>query len=410
LTPAAKTFAIRILLVRPDSTTVLLDAIEKGTVKLTDLALDQKQTLADHPNRALRERAKKILERGGEIPNADRQKVVEKLLELTKRTGDVAKGKVVLKNQCLKCHTHTGEGTQIGPDLTGMAAHPKEELLIHIMDPSRSVEGNFRLYTVTLLDGKVYTGMLASETRTTIEMVDAEAKRFTLQRDTIEQINGSTKSLMPDGFEKQLKEDEIVDLLEFLTQKGKYLPLPLDKVASAISTQGMFFSKEAAAERLIFRDWKPKEFKGIPFYLVDPKGDKVKNVVLLYGPLGTIPPTMPRSVTLPCNTAAKAIHMLSGVSGWGHPYNTTKSVTMIVRLHYKDGKTEDHELRNGEHFADYIRRVDVPGSTFAFSLRGQQIRYLSVTPKREEVITKIELVKGKDETAPVVMAVTVETR
>ena len=57
---------------------------------------------------------------------------------------------------------------------------------------------------------------------------------------------------------------------------------------------------------------------------------------------------------------------------------------MIVRLHYDDGKTEDHELKNGEHFADYIRRVDVPGSKFAFALRGQQIRYLAVQPKRAD--------------------------
>ncbi len=83
---------------------------------------------------------------------------------------------------------------------------------------------------------------------------------------------------------------------------------------------------------------------------------------------------------------------------------------MIVRLHYEDGKTEDHELKNGEEFADYIQRVDVPGSKFAFALRRQQIRYLAVVPKREEKIKEIELVKGPDATAPVVMAVTVETR
>ena len=58
------------------------------------------------------------------------------------------------------------------------------------------------------------------------------------------------------------------------------------------------------------------------------------------------------------------------------------TVSMIVRLHYADGKTEDHALKNGVHFADYIRQVDVPGSKFAFALRGQQIRYLAVTPKR----------------------------
>src|ERR1051326_4653153 len=78
------------------------------------------------------------------------------------------------------------------------------------------------------------------------------------------------------------------------------------------------------------------------------------------------------------------------------------------RLHYADGKTEEHALKNGEHFADYIRRVDVPDSKFAFPLRAQQIRYLAIQPQRTEVIKQIELVKGTDTTAPIVMAVTVE--
>ena len=83
-------------------------------------------------------------------------------------------------------------------------------------------------------------------------------------------------------------------------------------------------------------------------------------------------------------------------------------MTLIVRLKYEDGKTEDIELKNGEHFADYVRRVDVPESKFAYQLRGQQIRYLAVHPQRKETIKEIELVKGPDDTAPVVMAVTVE--
>jgi hypothetical protein len=120
---------------------------------------------------------------------------------------------------------------------------------------------------------------------------------------------------------------------------------------------------------------------------------------------------MPKSVTVPCNTAAKAIHLLSGASGWGFQGGTAReTVSMIVRLHYEDGKTEDHELKDGIHFADYIRKVDVPGSEFAFALRGQQIRYLAVTPKRADPIKEIEFVKGPDRTAPIVMAVTVETR
>ncbi len=81
---------------------------------------------------------------------------------------------------------------------------------------------------------------------------------------------------------------------------------------------------------------------------------RVPNVVLLYGPQGPLPPKMPKSVLITCNTSAKAIHLLSGVSGWGFPYGSEKTVTMIVRLHYADGTTEDHPLLNGEHFADYI--------------------------------------------------------
>ncbi len=172
----------------------------------------------------------------------------------------------------------------------------------------------------------------------------------------------------------------------------------------------MFYSKDATAERLIFRDWQPKTFNGVPFQLIDPRRGRVKNVILLHSPNGELPPKMPKSVVLPCNTTARAIHFLSGVSGWGFPGGEKGSVSLIVRLRYADGKTEDHALKNGEHFADYIRRVDVPGSQFAFSLRGQQIRYLAVTPEREETIKEIELLKGPDRTAPVVMAVTVETR
>ena len=73
----------------------------------------------------------KLLASGGGLPNADRQKVYEELLPLAKKDGDATAGKVVFEKQCMKCHTHSGKGTKIGPDLTGMAVHPKAELLIH---------------------------------------------------------------------------------------------------------------------------------------------------------------------------------------------------------------------------------------------------------------------------------------
>jgi putative membrane-bound dehydrogenase-like protein len=408
LTPGVRPAALRVLLGRPAWTTALLNGLEAGQVAFTELSLDQKQGLASHPNRFVAQRARKLLARGGGLPNPDRQEVIDELLPLTKRAGDPAAGKLVFKANCAKCHVHNGEGAKIGPDLSGMAVHPKDHLLVEIMDPSRSVEGNYRQYVVTTKGGQVLTGLLASESKTAIELVDVEAKKQIIQRDDIEELQATSKSLMPDGFEKLLSANDLVNLLEFLTQRGKFLPLPLDKAATAVSTRGMFYDEDAQVERLIFADWGPKTFQGVPFHLVDPQGDRKPNVILLYGPQGKLPPKMPKSVSLPCNAPARAIHLLSGVSGWGYPYTQKGSVSVIVRLHYEDGKTEDHFLKNGEHFADYIRRVDVPGSTFAFDLRGRQVRYLAIHPRRSETIRTIELVKGADSTAPVILAVTVE--
>jgi putative membrane-bound dehydrogenase-like protein len=406
--PAVKQAAIKALLSRGEWTGNLLDAVEGGTILPGELSLDQKQALATHPSRQISARAKTLLAKSGGLPNADRQKVLDELLPLTKKTGDAKAGKIVFTKTCAKCHQHSGEGTKVGPDLTGMAVHPKAELLTHIIDPSRSVEGNFRVYTIATSDGLVMNGLLASESKTAIDIIDSEGKKQTILREDIEKLIQSTKSLMPEGFEKQVSQQEITDLLEFLTQRGKYLPIPLAKAATVISTRGMFFDDNGQVERLVFDDWKPKVFEGVPFVLIDPQEDKVKNAILLYGPQGLKAPTMPKSVSLTVNGPAKAIHMLSGVSGWGFPIGRKGSVTMIVRLKYEDGKTEEIELKNGEHFADYIRRVDVPASKFAYQLRGQQIRYLAVHPQRKATIKEIELVKGPDDTAPVVMAVTVE--
>ncbi|MFO0863482.1 MAG: c-type cytochrome [Gemmataceae bacterium] len=408
LPPSVRSAALRSLLSRPESTKLVLDALDKGTVQLTELSLDQRQALASSKDKQIAFRAKKILERGGGLPSADRQKVIDELEFVVKKAGDAPKGKEMFKKHCAVCHMHSGEGAKVGPDLTGMAAHPKHELLIHIMDPSRSVEGNFRLYQLVLEDGRTLQGMLASETKTSLELIDAQAKKHVIQRADVEQITATNKSLMPEGFEKQMKPEEVGDLLEFLTQRGKFLPLPLAKAATVVSTKNIFFGTESPIERMILPDWKAREVKGVPFHFVDPQGDRTANLILLYGPNGSVPPKMPKSVKVPCNAPAKAVHLLSGVSGWGHPGGKKGSVSMIVRLRYADGKTEDHALLNGEHFADYIGRVDVPKSEFAFSMRNQQMRYLRITPERNETITEIEFVKGTDSSAPLVLAVTVE--
>ena len=107
---------------------------------------------------------------------------------------------------------------------------------------------------------------------------------------------------MPEGFEKQVPAAGLNDLLAFLTQPRQ--------VSAARPEQGGHDRQHARHVRKTpipspsawsFADWSPKIVEGVPFVLVDPKGDQVPNVVLLYGPQGKFPPLMPRSVELACN-------------------------------------------------------------------------------------------------------------
>ena len=162
-------------------------------------------------------------------------------------------------------------------------------------------------------------------------------------------------------------------------------------------------------ERLVFPDWSPKTFEGVPFALVDPESGRVPNVVLLYGPDGKFPPQMPRSVELACNATAKAIHFLSGVSGWGYPYGTEgqrlddRQAALRRRLGRGPPAGKRRPLR-GLYPRGGRARLEARLPACAASRSATS----PCTPKKHDVIERIELVKGPDQSAPIVMAVTVE--
>lgn len=409
-TPRVREAAIQALLARPQSTGALLDSIAAGDVSPSDLSLVQRQLLAAHPNRPMRRRAVALMKKAGGSVNADRQRVLKSKLALTAKTGSVADGKVVFEKNCAACHQYKGLGKKVGPVLDGMAVHPKAELLTHILDPNRNVEGNYRLYTVVSADGLVLNGMLANETRTAVQIVDSKGESKSILRDDIEQIIPSRKSVMPEGFESNISDDGLVDLLEFLTDLGDYLPVPLEPYATVLSTRGMFYSRDGAGERITLDDWGMKSVDGVPFRLIDPQGDTQPNMIMLRSENGAVSQAMPTSVLVPCNTPAKAIHLLSGIGGWAARQPGNRGVAMTVRLKYEDGETEDHALIDGQHFADYNGLFEVPKSKLAFKTNGgnYQMRYIKIKPKRAAKIETIEFVKGGTRVAPIVAAMTIE--
>ena len=154
--------------------------------------------------------------RGAAI-SADLQGTVTKLLPLAKEQGDAQRGAEVFTANCAVCHTFNGTGGKVGPDLTGIGARDPSEVLIDILDPNRSVESNFRLWSVSTQDGETFSGLLETETRTSVEILDTTGTKHVIQRKEIAAMAGSQLSVMPNGFDA-LPPEDLKALLAYLTK------------------------------------------------------------------------------------------------------------------------------------------------------------------------------------------------
>jgi putative heme-binding domain-containing protein len=222
MTPATQRSALGVLMRRPSWTQALLNGIESGAVNVKDLRAEHWQALTRNRDRSIAQRARQLEQSTGRAPNPDKQKVIESLTPQLAEAGDAARGKQVYVQNCAVCHTIEGEGGKVGPDLTGIGARTRNDLIVEIIDPNRSVEGTYRQWTVETKTEILY-GRLMSESNTSIEVIDAAGKIYAIPRSEVISLVASDMSVMPEGFEGVMKPQEINDLLEYLaTSKVKH--------------------------------------------------------------------------------------------------------------------------------------------------------------------------------------------
>ena len=102
------------------------------------------------------------------------------------------------------------------PDLFGIRNQPKESILLHILVPDHEITQGFAAYTVATRDGRVLTGLVASETPTSLTLKQPLGKEDVILRSDIDELAASTQSLMPQGLEKNIPRQEFADLLAYL--------------------------------------------------------------------------------------------------------------------------------------------------------------------------------------------------
>lgn len=409
LGPSLAGSVLRLLLNRAETTVSLLDAIEQGQVEFSDLQLDQRQAILNHPDKSIARRASELMKSRGAMVSTNRQALVDEWMPVTEKSGNLENGIAVYKKHCAQCHKHGEMGVAIGPNLTGMAVHPKHEILMNVLDPSRSVENNFRTYQVLTSDGKVITGMLAGESANSIRVINTQGKEEQVIRSEIEEMNASVKSLMPEGFESSISKQEMADLLTFLNHRGRYTPLTLSTAATLSGAKGLPGMRGGPGDKFEFKKYGTIEIEGVPFEIPDPQEGRIANMIALQSANGRAPATLPSSTSLACSGNVSTIHLLGAVANFGPPNSNNSSSSVIVRCIFEDGSQEDHELVNGKHLATYREKVDVPESKFAIDADGKQIRYLKISLSSKKTMKSIEFLKGNDNSLPLIFAVTVES-
>jgi putative membrane-bound dehydrogenase-like protein len=401
---------------RPEWTLALVGELESGGLKPGDLGPGALFRLRTHPDRKVSEKSRALLDTLMGASAKAKDSIIARLLPEVEKAGDLARGKALLAENCLKCHQYKGEGRAIAPDLTGMGLHGKHDLLTHVVDPNRTVEGNYVSFNVRTKSGEVFNGLVARETNAGVVLKNNEGDKE-IRRADIDAMISTGLSLMPEGLEA-LGAEALRDILSYLcADAGHFRVIDLQGAFTASTVRGLY---DAVREphNLRLRRFGITMVEGIPFQVVDPaKGLNGLNAVVLKG--GMAPDwdskqRMPRKVEFKVGFAAPRIHVLGGIAAWG-TLEPEKSPEPIVKVTYRyaDGQAETFVLHDAVEFSDWVRRVDVRGSRFVPDIlekgaRGQ-VRWFTLRPRRKDAVIDRMTLESYDNTmAPTFLAMTAD--
>ena len=195
----------------------LLDALEEETVTTNVLNSVQQLQLMEDPDPDVSRRAKALFnsqDRKGEL-----SKVLAQYHKALSNPVSATRGELVFDDQCVKCHKLAGKGFEVGPDLSVIRSKSNEMVVSDILDPNNQITVGYGNFTVISMNGKIFSGILSAETATSITLRKDEGAEDTILRKDIDEMYASSVSMMPEGLEKVVTPQNIVDLIAFLREK-----------------------------------------------------------------------------------------------------------------------------------------------------------------------------------------------
>jgi len=141
--------------------------------------------------------------------------------EILNLQADVDRGKQVFFNNtaaaCKSCHRIKEIGETLGPDLTQIGKkYQRQQLLQHILEPSKFMEPKYVPYLLETTKGLVLSGLLEKQTDDEVILKDTKNKLHRVAAEDVELLVRRQKSLMPDLLLRDMTRQQVADLLSYL--------------------------------------------------------------------------------------------------------------------------------------------------------------------------------------------------
>ena len=116
------------------------------------------------------------------------------------------------------CHQDGDAQQKPGPNRASFRDKGKPLLLLAILDPDREVAPQYGRTTLTLKNGTVSAGITAMESPGEIQLLLPAGQKLTALHSEIDRVERDAASLMPTGVEAGLTDQELADLLAWITR------------------------------------------------------------------------------------------------------------------------------------------------------------------------------------------------
>ncbi|SEW54279.1 PVC-type heme-binding CxxCH protein [Chitinophaga arvensicola] len=144
---------------------------------------------------------------------------VDKLVTLP---GNISGGKKVFASYCATCHLAGNTGVNFGPALTEIGSKlTKSALYDAVITPDAGISFGFEGYFFKLKDGSTVLGYIASETKDEVDVRTAGGQGVKIQQKNISSRKPYEHSLMPTGLATAMPQQELVDLVTYLSSLKK---------------------------------------------------------------------------------------------------------------------------------------------------------------------------------------------